>query len=105
MANPKNLIRFVPAEGLDADHAPIPVFQRQKEARVMRKSSLFSAAACGGIPVHSLSPPSAPTGQLTIYTYDSFVAEWGPGPKIEAAFEADCDATSNGSASPMAWRF
>ncbi|AKI03167.1 thiamine ABC transporter, periplasmic binding protein [Hoeflea sp. IMCC20628] len=28
---------------------------------------------------------------LTIYTYDSFTSEWGPGPKIEAAFEANCD--------------
>ena len=28
---------------------------------------------------------------LTIYTYDSFVAEWGPGPQVEAAFEAQCD--------------
>ena len=27
---------------------------------------------------------------LTIYTYDSFTAEWGPGPKIEAAFEKRC---------------
>jgi thiamine transport system substrate-binding protein len=27
---------------------------------------------------------------LTVYTYDSFAAEWGPGPKIEAAFEATC---------------
>jgi len=27
---------------------------------------------------------------LTIYTYDSFVTEWGPGPAIEAAFEAEC---------------
>lgn len=27
---------------------------------------------------------------LTIYTYDSFVSEWGPGPKIEKAFEAHC---------------
>ncbi|WP_428774946.1 thiamine ABC transporter substrate binding subunit [Vibrio sp.] len=28
---------------------------------------------------------------LTVYTYDSFAAEWGPGPKIEQAFEAQCD--------------
>lgn len=28
---------------------------------------------------------------LTVYTYDSFVAEWGPGPQIEAAFEAECN--------------
>ncbi|MDX1467315.1 MAG: thiamine ABC transporter substrate-binding protein, partial [Halomonas sp.] len=27
---------------------------------------------------------------LTVYTYDSFVSEWGPGPGIEAAFEARC---------------
>ncbi|MDR5868502.1 thiamine ABC transporter substrate binding subunit [Halomonas koreensis] len=27
---------------------------------------------------------------LTVYTYESFVAEWGPGPGIEAAFEARC---------------
>ncbi|MEL6435982.1 MAG: thiamine ABC transporter substrate binding subunit [Pseudomonadota bacterium] len=28
---------------------------------------------------------------LTIYTYESFVAEWGPGPQVEKAFEAQCD--------------
>lgn len=28
---------------------------------------------------------------LTVYTYDSFVADWGPGPQIETAFEASCD--------------
>jgi thiamine transport system substrate-binding protein len=28
---------------------------------------------------------------LTIYTYDSFISEWGPGTKIKAAFEKDCD--------------
>jgi len=27
---------------------------------------------------------------LTIYTYDSFVSEWGPGPAVEAAFEETC---------------
>ncbi|WP_192034849.1 thiamine ABC transporter substrate binding subunit [Halomonas sp. YLGW01] len=27
---------------------------------------------------------------LTVYTYDSFVAEWGPGPGIKEAFEARC---------------
>lgn len=27
---------------------------------------------------------------LNVYTYDSFISEWGPGPKIEAAFEAEC---------------
>ncbi len=28
---------------------------------------------------------------LTIYTYESFVSEWGPGPKIKTAFEKTCD--------------
>lgn len=32
----------------------------------------------------------ADTPVLTVYTYDSFVSEWGPGPAIEAAFEAQC---------------
>lgn len=27
---------------------------------------------------------------LNVYTYDSFISEWGPGPKVEAAFEAEC---------------
>jgi thiamine transport system substrate-binding protein len=27
---------------------------------------------------------------LTVYTYDSFVAEWGPGPVVKTAFEAEC---------------
>lgn len=27
---------------------------------------------------------------LTVYTYDSFVSEWGSGPKLEAAFEKTC---------------
>lgn len=28
---------------------------------------------------------------LTVYTYDSFVSDWGPGPAVEAAFEAVCE--------------
>ena len=27
---------------------------------------------------------------LRIYTYDSFAAEWGPGPALKAGFEKDC---------------
>lgn len=29
-------------------------------------------------------------GTLTVYAYDGFTAEWGPGPQIEAAFESRC---------------
>ena len=32
----------------------------------------------------------AETPELTIYTYDSFVSDWGPGPGIERAFEEVC---------------
>jgi thiamine transport system substrate-binding protein len=32
----------------------------------------------------------AQTPVLTVYTYDSFVSDWGPGPAVEEAFEATC---------------
>ncbi|MEH8220858.1 thiamine ABC transporter substrate binding subunit [Aeromonas veronii] len=32
---------------------------------------------------------------LTVYTYSSFTAEWGPGPKIKQAFEKACGCTLN----------
>lgn len=32
----------------------------------------------------------AQTPQLRVLTYDSFVSDWGPGPAVEAAFEAQC---------------
>jgi len=28
---------------------------------------------------------------LTIYTYDSFTSDWGPGPQVKTAFEKQCD--------------
>ncbi|MCG7628210.1 thiamine ABC transporter substrate binding subunit [Epibacterium sp. MM17-32] len=33
---------------------------------------------------------TADTPELVVYTYDSFVSEWGPGPAVEQAFEATC---------------
>lgn len=32
----------------------------------------------------------AATPKLVVYTYDSFVSEWGPGPQVKTAFEAQC---------------
>src|SRR5690606_28026800 len=32
---------------------------------------------------------------LTIYTYDGFAAEWGPGVPLKAGFEAVCECTVN----------
>ena len=34
--------------------------------------------------------PAAAQDKLTVYTYESFTAEWGPGPLVEKAFEAGC---------------
>ncbi|MAY85260.1 MAG: thiamine ABC transporter substrate binding subunit [Pseudooceanicola sp.] len=38
---------------------------------------------------------AADTPELTVYTYDSFVTEWGPGPAVKAAFEETCGCTLN----------
>jgi thiamine transport system substrate-binding protein len=34
---------------------------------------------------------AAQAADLTVYTYDSFNSDWGPGPKLEAAFEKQCE--------------
>ena len=49
----------------------------------MRTTSLFAGLFLATTTV-------AETPVLTIYTYDSFVSDWGPGPAVEAAFEATC---------------
>lgn len=38
---------------------------------------------------------SAADNTLTIYTYDSFASEWGPGPAVEKAFESKCGCDVN----------
>lgn len=49
----------------------------------MKKISLFAG-------LFLASTAMAETPVLTVYTYDSFVSDWGPGPAVEAAFEATC---------------
>lgn len=41
----------------------------------------------------TLTAPALAKETLTVYTYDSFVADWGPGPKVKEAFEKTCDCT------------
>jgi thiamine transport system substrate-binding protein len=79
MVNPKNLIRFVPAEGLDVHHAPIPVFQPRR--REHAQTSRVFCCCLGSILPFTAQPAIGADRSLTIYTYDSFVAEWGPGPQ------------------------
>lgn len=38
-----------------------------------------------------VSVPAFAKPVLTVYTYDSFSADWGPGPAVKKAFEADCN--------------
>ncbi|MCB1453553.1 MAG: thiamine ABC transporter substrate binding subunit [Rhizobiaceae bacterium] len=33
---------------------------------------------------------AAQDSKLTVYTYESFTSDWGPGPKVKEAFEAQC---------------
>lgn len=63
----------------------------------------FSALMLAGC-LSAAQAAAADKPVLTVYTYDSFVADWGPGPRVEAAFEADCGcdlrfvATGDGAA-------
>jgi thiamine transport system substrate-binding protein len=52
----------------------------------MRIKMLASATALAT----AMAVPAAGADSLTIYTYDSFTAEWGPGPLVEEAFAAEC---------------
>jgi thiamine transport system substrate-binding protein len=47
-----------------------------------------SALALGFLAVAPVAAAETPV--LTVLTYDSFASEWGPGPAVEKAFEADC---------------
>lgn len=47
-------------------------------------------ALATGMMIAATHSMAADTPVLTIYTYDSFVSDWGPGPAVEAAFEATC---------------
>lgn len=54
----------------------------------------FSCAAAFALcATATIAPPTIATAEtpvLTVLTYDSFTSEWGPGPAVEAAFEATC---------------
>jgi thiamine transport system substrate-binding protein len=59
----------------------------------MRSISLRSTVMLAAIAVFSSSVSFAKGETLTVYTYESFTAEWGPGPKVKTAFEKDCACT------------
>ena len=53
----------------------------------MFRSAVIALAAllALGLPAAAEDKPN-----LTVYTYDSFAAEWGPGPALKAGFEKSC---------------
>lgn len=54
---------------------------------VFFRSGLAAAALSLGLTL----PAHAADKVLTVYTYESFMSEWGPGPKVKEAFEKTCD--------------
>ena len=50
----------------------------------------MKALALAATTTLAASAAVADTPELVVYTYDSFVSDWGPGPQIEAAFEETC---------------
>jgi len=58
---------------------------------MVKLSSMAFAVLATGL----LAGPVAAQDTLTVYTYDGFAAEWGPGPGLKAGFEAICGCTLN----------
>ncbi|PIB23174.1 thiamine ABC transporter substrate binding subunit [Amylibacter kogurei] len=54
----------------------------------MKIFQLFAAGLCVALPISAYAQDKP---ELTIYTYDSFVSDWGPGPAVEKAFEETCE--------------
>ncbi|MEO1137976.1 MAG: thiamine ABC transporter substrate binding subunit [Pseudomonadota bacterium] len=54
------------------------------------KHLVFAAGILG-----AATASMADTPELTVYTYDSFVSDWGPGPQVEEAFEKICECDLN----------
>ncbi|MEX0954195.1 MAG: thiamine ABC transporter substrate binding subunit [Rhizobiaceae bacterium] len=52
-------------------------------------TTLFATA----VMMAGASGVAAQDNTLTVYTYESFTSEWGPGPKVKEAFEAECSCT------------
>ncbi|WP_237369650.1 thiamine ABC transporter substrate binding subunit [Rhizobium sp. SL42] len=60
------------------------------------RSGLAAALLATGLLGSDLVLPAhAADKVLTVYTYESFISEWGPGPKVKEAFEKTCDCTVN----------
>jgi len=55
--------------------------------------SIFSRAGTGLVFLMLCFGLQAAPPNLVVYTYDSFTSDWGPGPQVKEAFEANCECT------------
>lgn len=66
------------------------MFQTLKQKKLVRKLLLAASLLLPVTQAHA-----SEKAELTVYTYDSFVSEWGPGPQLKTAFEAQCNCSLN----------
>jgi thiamine transport system substrate-binding protein len=59
----------------------------EKEAPMRKRLSVLISTLALALP----ALPAAAKDKLTVYTYESFTAEWGPGPVVKKNFEDECD--------------
>jgi thiamine transport system substrate-binding protein len=59
--------------------------RRMPTVRSWLQGLIACAAVVLGVQAQAAEPPT-----LTVYTYSSFIEEWGPGPAVKTAFEAKC---------------
>lgn len=73
-----------------------PNFLRIKSTPVgnFRTASVFASLLLIMLSVPAAVLRADETQTLTVYTYESFTTEWGPGPLIKAAFEKQCGECS-----------
>jgi thiamine transport system substrate-binding protein len=64
-----------------------------EDTAVCKNLSVAALMLLMALPATGQEPEAEPVAEppvLTVYTYDSFASEWGPGPRVEEAFEAEC---------------
>jgi len=81
-ANPLNLNRLEPAEGR------WPRYMMPESPPLVLEIAMKALPFVAGIMLAGAAVADTPV--LTVYAPDYFASDWGPGPGIEAAFEAQC---------------
>jgi thiamine transport system substrate-binding protein len=87
VANPTNLIRVMPAEGLRMKNTLATILS--VSTRLSR--GLVASLVIAGALVMPAAAQEKPT--LTVHTYSSFVGKYGPGKALKERFEETCGCT------------